>query len=239
MDTYITPCTGGASFMISPVYNNIFDGIAQDIDRLPATLDSQSAINATKLVARINGFVKECEREHKTLKAPFLEKSRELDAIKKQIVGAFDSLKKKANDRIVAYQRAEQEKARLAAEEAARKAQEIAAQAAKDRAALPPEQQIAHAAATDIVAQQAAANIIAAAQAAPVAGTRISRRAEIKSVNIALLAANRIDLCKIEPDLPKIKAEILAGRTVPGVEAAVVEIASVRAAPANLNDYDF
>lgn len=240
METYITPCTGDAPYMVAPAYNNLIQSLKDQIASVPEVIEDQAtAITATSVIARVNGFIKEAEAEHKKLKAPYLERSRILDGIKKDIVNTLSAFKDTLNNRIVAYQRAEQEKARKAAEEAAAKAAEIAAQAAAEREKLAPEMQTAHAAATDIVAQQAAANIIAAAAAAPVAGTRISRRVEIKSVNIVTLAAARIDLCKIEADLPKIKAEILAGKTVPGVDACVVETASVRAASANINDFDF
>ena len=240
MENYITPCTGNAPYMLAPAYGNLIESLKDQVASVPEVIEDQAtAITATSVIARVNGFIKEAEAEHKKLKAPYLERSRILDGIKKDIVNTLSAFKDTLNNRVVAYQRAEQEKARKAAEEAAAKAAEIAAQAAAEREKLAPEMQTAHAAATDIVAQQAAANIIAAASAAPVAGTRITRRVEIKSVNIVTLAAARIDLCKIEADLTKIKAEILAGKSIPGVEACVIETASVRATPTNINDFDY
>lgn len=241
MTTYIIPTTGKEPFSFAPTLINTLESTDRCISCLPETIEtSDDAIRATEIIAKINGYIKETEAEHKQLKAPYLEKSRALDSLKKKILAVFQERKDKLNARIVAYQRTEQEKLRKANEEAARKAAEIAAAAAKEREALDPVSAIAHEAATDIVTRQAAANIVAAASAAPVAGLRVTRKAVIDSVNLALLAASRIDLCKIEANLPLIKAEILAGKSVPGVVAHVEETASVRADNSvSTEDFDY
>lgn len=221
-------------------FANALAEIQQKTTALPAVITSANdAIAATAIVAEANGLIKAIEKQHKELKAPYLEASRKLDGLKKNAVAQIDAVKSEVNDRIVAYQREQQRIAEEARKRAEEEAQRIALEAAKQRQSLNPVDQIAHEAATDVVVAQEVNNIIANSGAAPVAGTRISRKVEIASVNIAVLAKMRPDMCKIEADLTKIKAAILMGETIPGVVATIKETASVRAVTINSADYDY
>ena len=238
---YIIPQTDTQNkFSLSPAYANALEQLNASVDALPEVIeDSATAARASAVLATIAGIKKLIDQAHAALKKPFLDAGRELDALKKQESGVLEAIKTKINDRIVAYQRAEQEKLRKAQEEAARKQAEIEEAARKEREALSPELQIAHAAATDIVAQKTAAQTIAAAQAAPVSGMRINRSVKILKTDIVTLYKHCPWLCILEPTLAAIKKEILAGKSGPGVEFRIDENASVRAAPVNVTQYDY
>ncbi|MBE6400882.1 MAG: hypothetical protein E7037_02460 [Verrucomicrobia bacterium] len=237
---YIIPQSTPNKFSLSPAYGNAIDQLNTSIDALPEVFeDHRDAARAASVIATIAGIKKLIDKAHAELKKPFLDAGRELDAIKKKETAILDALKNKINDRIVAYQRAEQEKLRKAQEEAARKQAEIEDAARKERENLSPELQIAHAAATDIVVQRTAQETIAAAQATPVAGMRINRTVKILSVDIATLIKTRFDLCNVEANLIAIKKEILSGNKIPGVEYRIDETAACRAASVNATKFDY
>lgn len=236
--TYIVQTSN--DFSLSPAYANALEQLNTSISDIPEVIDdAQTANRAGAVLATIAGIQKLINSAHAELKKPFLDAGRALDGIKKTETARLDELKAKINTRIVAYQRAEQEKARKAEEEARRRAAEMEEAARKEQESLAPELQIAHAAATDIAIQKETARIVNEAEVAPIAGMRITKSVEIIHVDLATLVKSRFDLCKIEANVAQIKKEILSGKTIPGVEYRIKETASARAVPVNVASYDY
>lgn len=231
----VTGVSDAVQVLPSEIALRIRDGLLSSAQQIVGVEDPDTCVAAAALLKEIGQFLSTIEADRTTVKAPFIDYGKRIDATAKEIASTLADEQKRFRRMIGDFeaiqarkrQKAEEE-ARAAEAEARRKfEEEQAAAAAKyktpaalERATVKAEEKL--------IERIVDARVEVAAIAPKVAGLSLRTDYDIEVTDIAALWMHSPECVEMKPIISAIKAKAKAGIVMDGVTWTKVQTSSIR-----------